>query len=250
MLGISWYLYLGHLWNYGWSIVDVTDVKNPKVVKFVPGPPNTWTIQMEMHDNIMLTALQVQPPIWGGDPNKPHDEGVLIWDISDPVNPKQLSQWKTGSTGIHRIGYPGGKYASLAANMPGFKGQILVFLDISDPKNPKEVEPVLAAGAERGRASVIRADLFSWSGDHRRRQGIFGLWTGGSDAGHQRHRASEADRAARFRAAVQAGNYGTRRRLHSGTVAFVRALGGQRRRRGESASDLHSADGPCGHGGY
>src|SRR5580765_8377497 len=49
-----WYLYLGHLWNHGWSIVDVTDAANPKYLKFVPGPENTWTIQMELHDNLML----------------------------------------------------------------------------------------------------------------------------------------------------------------------------------------------------
>jgi hypothetical protein len=28
-----WYLYMGHLWHYGWSIVDVTDPKDPKFVK-------------------------------------------------------------------------------------------------------------------------------------------------------------------------------------------------------------------------
>lgn len=133
-----WYLYLAHLWNHGWTIVDVTDAANPKVMKFVPGPENTWTIQMELHDNLMLTALQKSSAEWGNDPNKPNDEGVLIWDISDPVNPKQLSHWKTGSTGVHRVGYPGGRYANLAANMPGYRGQILVFLDISDPQNPKE----------------------------------------------------------------------------------------------------------------
>ena len=53
-----WYLYMGHLWNRGWTILDVTDPTNPKVVKFIPGPDNTWTIQMELHDNIMITALQ------------------------------------------------------------------------------------------------------------------------------------------------------------------------------------------------
>jgi hypothetical protein len=132
-----WYLYTGHLWNRGWSIVDVTDPANPKVVKFIPGPPNTWTIQMELHDNTMVTALQDFSPAWGSDPKKPYDEGVLIWDISDPTNPKLLSHWKTGSTGTHRDGYPGGKYVNLAANMPGFRGQILVFLDISDSRNPK-----------------------------------------------------------------------------------------------------------------
>jgi hypothetical protein len=137
-VGDHWYLYMGHLWNHGWSIVDVTDPKTPRFVKFIPGPENTWTIQMELHDNFMLTALQSEAAIWGGDPEKPYDEGVIIWDISDPLNPKQLSHWKTGSTGVHRIGYPGGKYANLAANMPGYRGQILVFLDISEPAHPKE----------------------------------------------------------------------------------------------------------------
>src|SRR5579883_1807054 len=85
-----WFLYLGHLWNHGWSIVDVTDPTNPKVAKFIPGPDNTWTIQMELHDNLMLTALQKSSAEWGNDPSKPNDEGLLIWDISDPLNPKQL----------------------------------------------------------------------------------------------------------------------------------------------------------------
>jgi hypothetical protein len=132
-----WYLYMGHLWNRGWSIVDVTDPTNPKVANFIPGPDNTWTIQMELQGNLMITALQKFSVPWGADPDKPNDEGVLIWDISDPVNPKLLSHWKTGSTGVHRLGYPGGKYVNLAANMPGYRGQILVFLDISDPRNPK-----------------------------------------------------------------------------------------------------------------
>ena len=30
-----WYLYVGHFWHRGWSIVDVTDPKDPKLVKFV-----------------------------------------------------------------------------------------------------------------------------------------------------------------------------------------------------------------------
>jgi hypothetical protein len=134
-----WYLYMGHLWHRGWSIVDVTDPAAPKLAKFIPHPQdNTWTIQMELHDNLMITALQRAQTGWGGDPNKPFDDGVIIWDISDPLNPKQLSHWKTGGTGTHRNWYPGGRYAHLAAGMPGYRGQIYVILDVSDPKNPKE----------------------------------------------------------------------------------------------------------------
>ena len=136
-----WYLYLGHLWTSGWSIVDVTDPTNPKVVKFIPwSNSNTMTGQMEIHENIMLTSLKRPVPGWGGNPEGPHDEGVLIWDISDPLNPKILSHWKTGTVdGTHRDWYPGGKYAYLSAGKKGFKGNILDILDISDPVHPKEV---------------------------------------------------------------------------------------------------------------
>lgn len=146
----KWYLFMGHLWHNGWTILDVTDPAGPKFVKFVPGPDNTSTIQMEFHDNLMLTALQKKAANWGGDPNRPNDEGVLLWDISDPLNWKQLSHWKTGSTGIHRIGYPGGKYANLAANMPGYRGQILVFLDVSDPREPREASRWWMKGQKEG----------------------------------------------------------------------------------------------------
>jgi hypothetical protein len=133
-----WYLYMGHLWHHGWTILDVTDPANPKVAKWIPGPDNTWTIQMSLHDNLMVTALQKSSAGWGNDPNKPNDEGVLIWDIANPTEPKLLSQWKTGADGTHRNSYPGGKYAYLSAGMPGFRNHILVILDVSDPKNPKE----------------------------------------------------------------------------------------------------------------
>src|SRR5271165_1416311 len=114
-VGDKWYLYVAHLWVHGWTIVDVTDPTNPKVVKFIQGPPNGDTNQVDLHDNIMITALQNRAVYLSHDMDVPRDEGVIIWDISDPVNPKELSRWKTNGTGTHRNGYPGGKYANLAA---------------------------------------------------------------------------------------------------------------------------------------
>ncbi len=137
-VGGRWYLYMGHLWDRGWTIMDVTNPSAPRVVKFVPGPENTWTIQMEIHGNTMITALQQGGDGWGTDPNKPFDEGFLIWDVSDPVNPKKLGQWKTGGRGTHRNGYFGGRYVHSAAAMPGYEGQIYVIVDIQDPANPVE----------------------------------------------------------------------------------------------------------------
>ena len=133
-----WYLYMGHLWDRGWTIMDVTDPHKPSVLNFISGPKNTWTIQMDLEDGKMITALEKIPPGWGGEPQQPNDEGVLIWSLEDPVNPALLGQFRTGGTGTHRDGYFGGKYVHLAAGMPGYSGNIYVIIDISDPTKPVE----------------------------------------------------------------------------------------------------------------
>ncbi len=100
----------------------------------------------------MITAPQKCPEEWGRAIRKSRRiEGISIWDISDPINPKLLSQWKTGSDGTHRNSYPGGKYAYLSAGMPGYKGHILIILDVSDPAHPKEAGRWWQGGACRRR---------------------------------------------------------------------------------------------------
>ncbi|MBO0826546.1 MAG: hypothetical protein J2P24_02075 [Streptosporangiales bacterium] len=131
---------MGHLWHRGWTILDVTDPRRPEVAAFIEGPDNTWTIQMVVQDGKMITALEQMPASWGGDPNAPFDEGVLIWDVEqDPVHPQLLGHFRTGGSGTHRNGYWGGRYVHLAAGMPGYSGNIYVIIDIDDPTRPVEV---------------------------------------------------------------------------------------------------------------
>jgi hypothetical protein len=137
--GGRWYLYMGHLWHRGWTIMDVTDPSSPQVVRFIEGPSNTWTIQMDVADGKMITALERMPPNWGGDPTSPFEEGVLIWDLADPTDPVLLGHFHTGGSGTHRDGYYGGPYVHLAAGMPGYAGNIYVIIDITDPAVPVEV---------------------------------------------------------------------------------------------------------------
>jgi hypothetical protein len=137
-VGGRWYLYTGHFWHSGWSIVDVTNAAKPEVINFIAGPANTWTLQMDLHGDTMVTALEKVFGNFGGDAGKPFEEGVLIWDIAAPVNPKQLSHFKTGGTGTHRNSYPGGRYVHLAAGAPGYHGNIYIILDIADRANPRE----------------------------------------------------------------------------------------------------------------
>jgi hypothetical protein len=145
-----WFLYLAHLWHQGWSIVDVTDPTAPEFAAFVPGPENTWTIQIQVADGKMITALERIAPGWGGVEGQDHAEGVLIWDVGDPVKPRQLGHYRTGSTGTHRNFYDGRDLMQVAGGAPGYDGKIYHIVDISDPTKPKQISSFALEEQKKG----------------------------------------------------------------------------------------------------
>jgi hypothetical protein len=134
-----WYLYLAHLWHRGWSVLDVTDPSEPEFCTFVAGPENTWTIQIQVAEGKMIAALERIAPGWGGIEDQPFAEGFVIFDVSEPTQPRRLGHFQTGSTGTHRNFYDGGDLVHAAAGAPGLTGKIYRIIDIADPGKPKEV---------------------------------------------------------------------------------------------------------------
>ncbi|MCU1598521.1 MAG: hypothetical protein JWQ47_2260 [Glaciihabitans sp.] len=135
-----WYLYVTHFWEPRLSVLDVTDPAAMELVGSIVGPDDTATWQVQVADRTIVQGLEARPPSWGGDPERPGDEGLRIWDASDPAHPELLGQWKTGAPdGVHRNHYTGGRYVHVAAARNGFEGNIYVILDIADPRNPIEV---------------------------------------------------------------------------------------------------------------
>ena len=119
-----WYLYVAHLWHRGWSVLDVTDPTDARLCAYLPGPDNTWTIQIQVADGRMITGLERIAPGWGGMDGKPYTEGFFIFDVEDPVKPKQIGHFKTASTGTHRNFYDGGNLVHAAAGAPDLSGKI------------------------------------------------------------------------------------------------------------------------------
>jgi hypothetical protein len=150
-----WYLYVANLWHRGWSVLDVTEPTAPELCAFIPGPENTWTIQIQVADGTMITALERIAPGWGGTEGKPFSEGFLIFDVSLPTQPKQVGHFRTGSSGTHRNFYDGGNLVHAAAGTPDMNGKIYRIIDIADPSNPREVGrfslPEQSIGAADGR---------------------------------------------------------------------------------------------------
>jgi hypothetical protein len=64
--------------------------------------------------------------------------GLRIYNVSDPRNPRELSFFKTADTGVHRFDFDG-RFAYLSTRMDGYRGNIVVIADVSNPSKPEEV---------------------------------------------------------------------------------------------------------------
>src|SRR5947207_3363098 len=118
--GSRWYWYCAHLWEPGWSVVEVTDPKKPRFVRFIEGPANTWTLQIQIADGKMITSMERIPDGWGGTPGAANDEGFLIWSLEDPETPRRLGHYRTGGDGNHRHFYAARRYVQRTAPAQGY----------------------------------------------------------------------------------------------------------------------------------
>jgi hypothetical protein len=137
--GDRWYLYTATFWHPGLNIIEVTDPAKPRFVRFIEGPSNTWTLQVQIAGGRMVTSLERIPPGWGGAPDAPYDEGMIFWDLADPEDPRPIGQFRTGGSGTHRNYYDGGRYVYATGLPEGYDGHILQIVDIEDPAHPVEV---------------------------------------------------------------------------------------------------------------
>lgn len=137
--GGRWYLYLGRLWHRGWAVLDVTEPAELRLLREIRGPANTWTIQVQVAGDTMVTALEKIDHGWGDDPDAPFEEGLLIWDLSEPDAPVVAGRFRTGGNGTHRNFYDGGSLVHLASLPAGYQGHVYAIVDISDPSRPREI---------------------------------------------------------------------------------------------------------------
>jgi hypothetical protein len=120
-------------------VLDVTDPTAPEVVSTIAGPENTWTIQVNVADGLMLGGMARIPPGWGGDVDGPFEECAVVVDVHDPLQPSVIGRISLGGTGSHRNFWAGGRHAYLAANLPGFSYYVLVIVDLTEPAAPAVV---------------------------------------------------------------------------------------------------------------
>ena len=104
----------------------------------------------------------------GGTTRQANFHGVMLYDVADPARPIFLSRWDapasppdplTGvypdSRGTHHFNFAG-DYLYLGTEYEGFIGRILVILDVSDPKNPREASKWWIEGQKTPEEDSVR----------------------------------------------------------------------------------------------
>ena len=161
------FAYVAHPWSGGFTIVDVRDPKRPGETWFVPAPPNTWTIHLQTHGDLLLVvhALDVFARMKLADEKAYYSRsvgdalgeaqardwsaGVAIYDIARPQTPRQIGFFPIAGVGAHRIWHDGGRYAYVSALVDGFADYILLIVDIADPTRPIEAGRYWLPGLNR-----------------------------------------------------------------------------------------------------
>ncbi|WP_216827388.1 LVIVD repeat-containing protein [Alkalihalobacterium elongatum] len=144
---------LGSGSNEGVRVFDMKDPANPvEVAKFADNLPGTWQEKVIVksvntpHFKGDLAVVSVQR--FSGAAEK---VGTVIYDVTDPRNPKELGFWETPEShlnggGTHELYLTtqGNRALLLAANSGSFRrsgGAIhdFVIVDVSNPAEPKEI---------------------------------------------------------------------------------------------------------------
>ena len=128
-------LYVAHFGpsGKGTSILDISDMTHPSVIRQWDAPPGSHTHKVQVAEGLLLVNHELFRS------EGPAPVGMAIYDLADPTDPQRVGFFDTGGDGVHRIVYEGGEHAYVSATPPGYNGRIWFIVDVSDPTTPTEV---------------------------------------------------------------------------------------------------------------
>jgi hypothetical protein len=127
-------LYVGHHGpsGMGTSVLDISDVTNPLLVRQIPAPAGTHNHKVQVAENLLL----VNEERFQSDGD--FSAGMIVYDVAEPLDPTRIGYFHSGGLGVHRIVYTGGRYAYMSAIPKGFDDRIWIVVDMADPEQPVE----------------------------------------------------------------------------------------------------------------
>jgi len=118
---------------HGTTIVDVSDPAHPRKLAELTIPSDVHSHKVRVVYGLMLVNREAPPRTQTG----PGFRGGLgIWDVSHPDRPREIAFWEC--KGVHRFTFDG-RYAYFSPELEGYRGNIVMTLDLQDPARPQEV---------------------------------------------------------------------------------------------------------------
>lgn len=122
---------------FGALVVDISDPANMQVLSFIPANPGTRSAYLRVDCGRQILALAHST--YADNPNKPPPgqtarSGLTLHDVSDPRNPKLLSEFNNKGGYTHGMEMDE-KYVYLCGTMENSKrrNEELIILDYTDP---------------------------------------------------------------------------------------------------------------------
>jgi len=143
--------FIGHVFSGGLTVVDASDPRRPRPVNFIATPPNTWSIHVQTHGDLMLVINEFdfyseypdERDYYGRSindiPEVPYAAGIRVFDIQNPASPREIGFMPVDGKGVHRIWWDGGRYAYISVLPWGFTDHIFAVVDLQEPTKPVEV---------------------------------------------------------------------------------------------------------------
>lgn len=131
----------------GITLVDVSRPSRPRPLGALPAYPDTWQTKCQVSDDLLIVNYEQRDRL-----NPDGRTGYSVFDISNPRRPRELVYVNTGGRGIHRLWWDGERHAYLSGQVEGYRGKVLLVVDMHNPGRPETVGvwawPGLAEGED------------------------------------------------------------------------------------------------------
>jgi hypothetical protein len=134
--------------GWGTAVIDVRDPRKPHLIERLPGVEAAISPKVQTGDDLLLVNYERR----GKD--EPPMRGLGIYDISEPAQPKRIGSLPMDGKGVHRMWYAGGRYAYVSAQATGYRGQIMLIVDLSDPGRPQIAGRWAVPGSAEGEEPI------------------------------------------------------------------------------------------------
>ena len=145
--------FVTHPFSGGFTVLDVRDPRQPRPVAYVPPPPGTRTLHLQLSDGILLVANEADSSNSEKYLDKAQYFGTQLGEDNDaargvqrrgagvrrvgPARPVEAGFLPIPGFGVHRLWWAGGALATASSMPTGYSDFILSVLDMSDPAAPR-----------------------------------------------------------------------------------------------------------------